>query len=43
MLAIATATYVPVLVDGALPPNNLPPNKEKEETVPTYKKEANRI
>ena len=28
-----TATYVPVLVDGALPPN-----KEKEEIVPTYKK-----
>ena len=34
MLAIATATYVPVLVDGALPPN-----KEKGEIVPTYKKE----
>ena len=34
MLAIATAIYIPVLVDGALPPN-----KEKEETVPTYRKE----
>ena len=34
MLVIATAIYIPVLVDGALPPN-----KEKEETVPTYKKE----
>ena len=32
MLAIATATYVPVLVDGALPPN-----KENEEIVHTRK------
>ena len=32
-LGITTVTYVPVLINGALPPN-----KEKEEIVPTYKK-----
>ena len=33
MLAIATLTYIPVLINGAFPSN-----KEREEIVPTYKK-----